>query len=212
MKRLFTLFLVLIFAVPMFAKKKPATEADSKWEVGYSRTLIKAIEYDQIAKVMADGYHVSGYTCIGGDDHNAPDCTPDSETAQTMYSGRAVAFADGTAYACEPGSCPGWFTEIELVRELDTCTKAEDGSQLCPFHYKVTRNGEVELRNGFVAKFLVVLDGQKHDLRTKPFAEQERKDREWCAAPLTDEERAQGHASKPAWCEELLAKHKTPRP
>lgn len=37
------------------------------------------------------------------------------------------------------------------------------------------------------------------------FAAKEKSDRLWCAAPLTDEEKQQGHTNKPAWCDKYVS-------
>lgn len=129
-----------------------------KWQVGYFRT-IKSQNYDQAVKTVGNGYHVTvgtdGYTCVGGDDHNATDCASDKSWAQAAMSGRAIGFADGTGYACELGSCPEWVSNIEAA------SYGLDG----PFLYRMDRHGMMEIKNTFTKFIAPVLDGKKHDLR-----------------------------------------------
>jgi len=132
--------------------------AKDTWQVGYFRKM-PSRNAAQIRALLADGYHVTlgteSSTCIGGDEHNAPNCGTDASWYGAMNSGRAIGFADGTAYACELGSCPDWFQSIDVVRN-------PDGT----FLYRVNKKGEMQVRAILEDKFpSPVLDGQKHDLR-----------------------------------------------
>lgn len=143
---------LMLLVIPAFAK--------DKWQVGYFRTM-QTKNAEQINSAAANGYHITigthEYTCVGGDDHNAPECGSDKTWAQTAMSGRAIGFADGTAYACELGSCPEWVDKIEVIR------MRLDGA----FQYRIDKKGQMEIKGELSNdKFPApTLDGKKHDLR-----------------------------------------------
>ncbi len=80
MRKLFLLLVLsLSLAVSAFAK--------DKWQVGDFRVVRDDKLARQIFDEMQKGYHIhqgtEDWTCIGGDEHNAPDCEKDYVTDAT---------------------------------------------------------------------------------------------------------------------------------
>lgn len=177
MKTILAIALVLV-TLPAFAKDKPT------YTLTGTMSFV-AFHSDSSASMTVNGKTYNAYCSTEGTNIS---CTDQGGVFEATL-------ADGTLVQIHH---PEWDYSTSKGNPL----LSVKGS----FSYRLVNHGKkpylcVPDERGKEACYFIDRD---YDARMKAlhaeFAEREKKDREWCAAPLTDEEKQKGYTEKPEWC------------